>query len=78
MTRVCHVYGYTPDQVLDMAYPHFKMLARRLERMEGERAFYTYLAFNDPKSLFEMLRQEHPQGTQALDVEDFLSTVNGR
>ncbi|WP_352402668.1 hypothetical protein [Pyramidobacter sp.] len=61
-----------------MAYPHFKMLARRLERMEGEHAFYTYLAFNDPKSLFEMLRQERPQGTPALDVEDFLSTVNGR
>lgn len=61
-----------------MAYPHFKMLARRLERMEGERAFYTYLAFNDPKSLFEMLRRERPTETPALDVKDFLSTVNGR
>lgn len=61
-----------------MAYPHFKMLAGRLERMEGERAFYTYLAFNDPKSLFEMLRQERSTEMPALDVKNFLSTVNGR
>lgn len=76
--RVCHVYGYTPCQVLDLAYSHFKMLVKRMEHVECECAVYTYLAFNDPKKLFEMLRHEHPKEKAALDVKEFLETVNGR
>ena len=64
-----------------MAYPHFKMLAKRLDLVEGQRAYYTYLAVNDPQKLGDVISQTRPQTPgrrPALDVKDFLSTVNGR
>ncbi len=68
-----------------MAYPHFKMLARRLDQMEGERAFYTYLAVNDPKELVEFLSKRDERVVELaakpvveFDTDDFLASVNGR
>ena len=51
MARVCHAFGYLPAEVLGMAYGHFLVLVRNLDRCERERAVYTAMAFNDPGSL---------------------------
>ncbi len=73
------MYGYLPSQVLDMAYSHFMMLARRTERLEAERAFFTALAFNDPQRLGAIISASgRPKEPEKLDMNDFLKTVNGR
>lgn len=77
--RVCHVYGWLPEQVLSMTYSHFMLCVRSIERLEAERAFFTALAFNDPQKLGTIISASgRPKKPAAFDVNDFLKTVNGR
>lgn len=74
---MCHVYGYTPADVLHMAYTHFLTLVEYLDRVEREHAKYAALAFNNPNELLikekEVIDLRTEKGRQV-----FLAALQGK
>lgn len=76
VAHVCHVYGYLPQQVLDMRFRHFVMLSEHIDTNERRRARYVALAFNDPSLLFEEEAESEATETK-FDVDELLADCNG-
>lgn len=78
VAHVCHVYGYLPQQVLDidMRFRHFVTLSEYIDTNERRRARYVAMAFNDPSRLFE--EEAGSEATEtSLDVDELLADCNG-
>ena len=72
--HICHVYCYTPQQLLEMSWRHFLLLAGYIDINERRRARYAALAFNDPKTLFKDSDQDIKETFD--DASELLSACN--